>query len=164
MASAKRVVVSLPQPTRVLRITRAQPRRASMHSSARRSGLRHPCLPALATTPSCYAGPVRSADELAGLAGTPAQRSRSGALLLFVPTKKPSGLGVPVGAAMAAKGSRPEAEALLVKGYEGMKAREAKIPTHVKEDRLTEGLQRVIGLYEAWGKPEQASQWRKKGE
>jgi hypothetical protein len=28
--------------------------------------------------------------------------------------------------------------------------------------RLTEALERLVQLYDAWGKPEQARQWRKK--
>ena len=41
---------------------------------------------------------------------------------------------------------------------------EQKIPADVKEDLLRLSLQRVVELYEAWGKPEQASQWRDKAE
>jgi len=54
----------------------------------------------------------------------------------------------------------PDAEPLLVQGYEGMKTREDKIPAQVKF-RLTEGLERLVNLYEAWGKPEEASRWKK---
>jgi serine/threonine-protein kinase len=52
-----------------------------------------------------------------------------------------------------------EAEALVVEGYEGMKAREDKIPQPGKP-RLTEAAERVVKLYEAWGKPEKAAEWR----
>jgi serine/threonine protein kinase len=52
-----------------------------------------------------------------------------------------------------------EAEPLVVPGYEGMKARETKIPATAKP-RLLEAAERVIWLYEAWGKPEQATAWR----
>jgi hypothetical protein len=41
-----------------------------------------------------------------------------------------------------------EAEPLVVSGYEGMKAREAKIPAPSKY-RLTEAAKRVVQLYEA---------------
>jgi serine/threonine protein kinase/Flp pilus assembly protein TadD len=52
-----------------------------------------------------------------------------------------------------------EAEPLVVSGYEGMKARESTIPVTAKL-RLHEAAERVVRLYEAWAKPEQAMQWR----
>jgi tetratricopeptide (TPR) repeat protein len=53
-----------------------------------------------------------------------------------------------------------EAEPLLLSGYEGMKQREAKIPS---EDKvyLTRALERLVRLYEAWGKKDKAAKWRK---
>jgi serine/threonine protein kinase/tetratricopeptide (TPR) repeat protein len=53
-----------------------------------------------------------------------------------------------------------DAEPLLVQGYEGVKQREAKIPVSLKV-RLTEALERLVQLYDAWGKPEEAAKWRK---
>jgi hypothetical protein len=53
-----------------------------------------------------------------------------------------------------------EAEPLLLQGYEGMKQREAKISLQNKV-RLTEGLERLVQLYEAIGKKDQADNWRK---
>ena len=53
------------------------------------------------------------------------------------------------------------AEPLLLSGYEGMKAREAKIPP-AGNPRLSEALERLVQLYDAWGKPEQAAAWRKR--
>ena len=53
-----------------------------------------------------------------------------------------------------------EAEPLILQGYEGLKAREAKIPAPSKK-RLTEAAERVVKLYEAWGKPDQATRWRR---
>jgi serine/threonine protein kinase len=52
-----------------------------------------------------------------------------------------------------------EAERLILEGYEGLKAREAKIPASGKS-RLLEAAERVVRLYEAWGKPEQAAAWK----
>ena len=52
-----------------------------------------------------------------------------------------------------------EAEPLIVSGYEGMKAREAKIPPPGMP-RLAEGAERVIRLYEEWGKKDKAAEWR----
>jgi tetratricopeptide (TPR) repeat protein len=54
-----------------------------------------------------------------------------------------------------------EAEPLLRRGYEGLKARERSIQA---DDRtcLTEALERLVQLYDAWGKPEKAKEWRAK--
>ncbi len=54
-----------------------------------------------------------------------------------------------------------DAEPLLAAGYEGMKQREAQIPSQGM-DRLTEALERLVRLYEALGKQEKAAEWRKK--
>ena len=54
-----------------------------------------------------------------------------------------------------------DAEPLILAGYEGMKAREAKIPAPGKP-RLTEAAERVVQLYEAWGKTDQAAEWKRK--
>ena len=54
-----------------------------------------------------------------------------------------------------------DAEPLLLAGYEGMKEREAKIP-HEYKRRVTEALERLVQLYDAWGKPDQAAEWRVK--
>ena len=54
-----------------------------------------------------------------------------------------------------------EAEPLIVSGYEGMKAREDKIPPPGKP-RFTDAAERVIKLYEAWGKKAKADEWRAK--
>ena len=54
-----------------------------------------------------------------------------------------------------------EAESLIVAGYEGMKAREAKIPAPGKP-RFTEAAERVVRLYEEWHNKEKAAEWRTK--
>jgi hypothetical protein len=56
-----------------------------------------------------------------------------------------------------------EAEPLLLLGYEGLKARQAKILVP-QRTRLIEARERVVRLYEAWGKPDKAAEWRKKQE
>lgn len=53
-----------------------------------------------------------------------------------------------------------DAEPLLLKGYQGMKEREAKIPSQGKV-RLTEALERLVQLYDATGKKDEAAKWRK---
>ena len=64
-----------------------------------------------------------------------------------------------LGEALNGQKKRAEAEPLLVQGYEGMKQRAAKIPKEVKP-RLAEALERLVQLYDAWGKPDQATRWR----
>ncbi len=54
-----------------------------------------------------------------------------------------------------------EAEPLIVAGYEGMKAREARIPAPAKP-RLPESAERVVKLYEDWGKQDKVAEWRAK--
>jgi serine/threonine protein kinase len=53
------------------------------------------------------------------------------------------------------------AEPLLLSGYEGLKQRAAPNPAE-DQLRLTEALERLVQLYDAWGKPGQADEWRKK--
>ena len=52
-----------------------------------------------------------------------------------------------------------EAEPLLVSGYEGLQAREARIPARYKK-RLAEAGARVVALYAAWGQNDKAEKWR----
>jgi hypothetical protein len=52
-----------------------------------------------------------------------------------------------------------EAETHILTGYQGMKAREAKIPAS-GSFRLFEAAERVVRLYDAWGTPEEATRWR----
>jgi serine/threonine protein kinase len=52
-----------------------------------------------------------------------------------------------------------EAEPLLLSGYSGMKDRQAKLGEEGRQ-RLAEAGERIVALYQAWGKPEEARQWR----
>lgn len=54
-----------------------------------------------------------------------------------------------------------EAEPLVVGGYEGLRERSAKI-TAPYRDRLVEAAQRPAALYDAWGRKDQADQWRRR--
>jgi tetratricopeptide (TPR) repeat protein/tRNA A-37 threonylcarbamoyl transferase component Bud32 len=54
-----------------------------------------------------------------------------------------------------------EAEPLVLSGYEGMKAREAQIPSVAKR-RMSEAAQRIVQLYDAWAKPDQSTVWKLK--
>jgi serine/threonine protein kinase len=66
-----------------------------------------------------------------------------------------------LGESLAGQKKFPQAEPLLLEGYEGMKQREGKIPAHAKS-RLTDALERLVRLYEAWDKPDKAAPMRKK--
>jgi eukaryotic-like serine/threonine-protein kinase len=66
-----------------------------------------------------------------------------------------------LGGALTGQGKYGEAEPLVLQAYDGEKAREAKIPAEAKP-RLLEAAERVVGLYEAWGKPDKATEWKNK--
>src|SRR5262249_54255202 len=59
-----------------------------------------------------------------------------------------------LGACLAGQKKYAEAEPLLLSGYEGLRAGEAAIPMHQRK-RVTEAVERVARLYEAWDRPEQ---------
>jgi hypothetical protein len=66
-----------------------------------------------------------------------------------------------LGAALLAQKNYAEAEPLLATGYEGMKARETTIPQMGGgELRIPRALDRLITLYTATGKPDQAKKYR----
>jgi tetratricopeptide (TPR) repeat protein len=65
-----------------------------------------------------------------------------------------------LGESLTGQKMHADAEALLRAGYEGMKHREASIPVSVRAFHLTEALQRLIDLYTAWDKPDDAAKWR----
>jgi tetratricopeptide (TPR) repeat protein len=66
-----------------------------------------------------------------------------------------------LGAALLGQEKFIEAEPLLLSGYEEMVRRAASIPPSAAF-RVREAGEKVGKLYEAWGKPEKASEWRKK--
>jgi hypothetical protein len=65
-----------------------------------------------------------------------------------------------LGDALLVQKKYADAEPLLLKGYEGMKAREKAIPPQGKV-RLTEAMERLVQLYEQTGKKDEAARWRK---
>jgi serine/threonine protein kinase/tetratricopeptide (TPR) repeat protein len=65
-----------------------------------------------------------------------------------------------LGAALAGQQKYAEAEPLLVAGYEGLQ-RASNLP-NTSQNRPTLPLERLVQLYEAWGKPDEAAKWRKK--
>jgi eukaryotic-like serine/threonine-protein kinase len=54
-----------------------------------------------------------------------------------------------------------DAEKALVDGYEGMLARQARIPLP-QESHLREAAERLVRLYEDWNKPSEAAAWKAK--
>jgi eukaryotic-like serine/threonine-protein kinase len=64
-----------------------------------------------------------------------------------------------LGGSLLGQGRYSEAESLIIGGYEGMKAREAKVPL-AGRPRMPAAADRVVRLYEAWDKPEKASEWK----
>ena len=66
-----------------------------------------------------------------------------------------------LGASLAGEKKYAEAEPLLLEGYQGMQARKDRVavPDWYHLDRAHEWL---VRLYQAWGKPSKAAEWRKK--
>ena len=53
------------------------------------------------------------------------------------------------------------AEPLLQNGYEGLRQTQAGIVPRVRARTLRGALERLVQLYDAWGKPDEAAKWRK---
>jgi serine/threonine protein kinase/tetratricopeptide (TPR) repeat protein len=66
-----------------------------------------------------------------------------------------------LGGALLGRRRYADAEPYLVRGYTGMKEREAQIPRAARGS-LTEALKRLVRLYDAWDKPDEAARWRKR--
>jgi tetratricopeptide (TPR) repeat protein/tRNA A-37 threonylcarbamoyl transferase component Bud32 len=64
-----------------------------------------------------------------------------------------------LGAALVGRRKSAEAETLLLKGFEGMKANESKAPPR-KRRRLGETVEALVELYASTSKPELAEKWR----
>jgi serine/threonine protein kinase len=64
-----------------------------------------------------------------------------------------------LGAALLGQKKYSDAERLLIQGYEGMKSREAQMPN--ASSLLTLARERLVRLYDAWGKQTEADKWRK---
>jgi hypothetical protein len=64
-----------------------------------------------------------------------------------------------LGSSLVGQKKYAEAEPLLLSAYEGMKAPETNYPP-AGNARLSEATARIIQLYDAWGKPEKAAEWR----
>jgi serine/threonine protein kinase/tetratricopeptide (TPR) repeat protein len=65
-----------------------------------------------------------------------------------------------LGAALLGQKKYPEAEPLLLKGYDGLRKYEARIPPSFRTARLTNAAARLVQFYEETDKPEEAARWR----
>jgi serine/threonine protein kinase/tetratricopeptide (TPR) repeat protein len=65
-----------------------------------------------------------------------------------------------LGGALLGQKKYADAEPLLLQGYEGMRQRQDQIPPPGKL-RLPEALERLVRLYEATGREDEAAKWRK---
>jgi tetratricopeptide (TPR) repeat protein len=68
-----------------------------------------------------------------------------------------------LGEALAGQNKYVEAKPLLVKGFEGLRLREANMPRE-GQSRLHMAADRLVRLYEAMDKPDEAAKWRKESE
>lgn len=67
-----------------------------------------------------------------------------------------------LGASLAGLKRYAEAEPLLLDGYQGMLARKARSLGPAGMSEWNAARKWIVELYEAWGKPEMAAEWRKK--
>ncbi len=66
-----------------------------------------------------------------------------------------------LGEALLGQKNHAGAEPFLLHGFDGMNEREGKIPTSARNP-LTRALERLVQLYDAWDKPDEAAKWRTK--
>ena len=66
-----------------------------------------------------------------------------------------------LGASLAGQQRYAEAEPLLVSGYQRMMQRKAAIPLTFR-GRVPWAEERIVQLYQSWGKPEKAAEWQAK--
>ena len=67
-----------------------------------------------------------------------------------------------LGEALSRQGSFAEAERLLLSGHQGLVERSAKIQPHHRDEALRRAVDRLVQLYESWGKPFEAEEkWRR---
>ena len=68
-----------------------------------------------------------------------------------------------LGASLAGQKQYPEAEPLLLQSCRALQQRQRSIPTFLRPTRrVTESFERLVQLYDAWGRPAQAAEWRMK--
>ena len=68
-----------------------------------------------------------------------------------------------LGASLAGQKNYAEAEPLLIESCQGLQLHQASQPPFLNAPRrITESLERLVQLYDAWGKPAQAAEWKEK--
>ena len=60
-----------------------------------------------------------------------------------------------LGACLTAERRYPEAEALLLRAHAGLETSRGR-----DHERTVETRERLVALYEAWGRPDRAAPWR----
>ena len=66
-----------------------------------------------------------------------------------------------LGDALLHQGQRAAAEPFLLEGHAGLLKRADTIPEKFRKLRITQAVERLVKLYEAWGKSAEAEKWRK---
>jgi len=66
-----------------------------------------------------------------------------------------------LGASLAGQREYDQAEPLLLSGYQGLKQRELAIPW-ANRSALKQAGERIVELYQDWGKPEKAAESRER--
>ena len=68
-----------------------------------------------------------------------------------------------LGASLAGQKNYAAAEPLLLQGYQGLQQRHASLPPYLNAPRrITQSLERLVQLYDAWGKSAKAAEWKEK--
>ena len=67
-----------------------------------------------------------------------------------------------LGEALAGQGEFSAAEPLLLDAQKALTERRDKIPPLDRDVTFRDAAERLVRLYEAWGKPEKAEEWRKR--
>ena len=68
-----------------------------------------------------------------------------------------------LGASLSGQKKYDDAEPRLRQGYEGLVQQQASMPPYLNAPRrIAESLERLVHLYDAWGKPAQAAGWKQK--
>ena len=68
-----------------------------------------------------------------------------------------------VGTSLVGQRNCADAELLLLQSLAGFQQHQASFSPQIKPPhRITESLERLVQRYDAWGKPDQAAEWKQK--
>jgi serine/threonine protein kinase len=110
-----------------------------------------------------HMGAVRLAQERYSEAETLLRESSLLAEKLWPDTAFPFHVKSLLGASLTGQKKYPDAELLLQQGYDGLVRHQTNLPPYFNPmRRVKESLDRLVQLYDAWGKPAQAAAWKKK--